>query len=369
MQSGKFTGIKRQMLAAPDLWKFFLHLLFRTKRKLRALNRTRVHNQVLSNSSLFDRRWYLETYPDVAESMVDPVNHYLRRGASEGRDPGPHFSTRAYYALHKDVKAAGVNALLHYLMYGRDERRVVYSAEEGRLALSRQDPNGLPGDGKRFLPAAPSVRPGGGREEPATASVYRVSFPLVRTRPRPWNAHSVFCPVKGLNQIGLGGIVLGTVAEETSSETVALKEDVVGVLEDFCRMNGVEADGIVQDYGAKTAGLTQFRKRPVVDGGEPVASALERFGNYGLEFRHAGGKTLQVRTGKSKTLTGTVFIRLFQFDPKERGDLLLLSETTVDTTGGRTMDISLADAAGPVLACLNMETGHLMAIAVVPLTV
>src|SRR5262249_39882370 len=46
---------------------------------------------LLAASALFDRGWYLKTYPDVAAAGVDPAIHYLSSGAAEGRDPGPRF--------------------------------------------------------------------------------------------------------------------------------------------------------------------------------------------------------------------------------------------------------------------------------------
>jgi chromosome segregation ATPase len=74
-------------------------------------------------SGLFDADWYLATYPDVAAAGIDPLAHYLEHGASEGRDPGPRFSSRAYLARYPDVAEAGLNPLVHYLEFGRIEGR------------------------------------------------------------------------------------------------------------------------------------------------------------------------------------------------------------------------------------------------------
>ncbi|MGR3378674.1 hypothetical protein [Salipiger abyssi] len=68
---------------------------------------------------LFDATWYLQTYPDVAESGMDPAAHYLSAGTFEGRDPGPAFDTIAYYLANPDIADAGWPALSHYLMFGR----------------------------------------------------------------------------------------------------------------------------------------------------------------------------------------------------------------------------------------------------------
>jgi hypothetical protein len=80
---------------------------------------------------LFDAAWYLVTYPDVAAAGVNPLEHYLRHGAAEGRDPGPLFSTRWYLEAYPDVAAAGVNPLEHYLRRGAAEGRRARSPRAG----------------------------------------------------------------------------------------------------------------------------------------------------------------------------------------------------------------------------------------------
>ena len=62
-----------------------------------------------------DRTWYLQTYPDIATTRLDPVEHYLRFGWREGRDPQPDFSTCGYLEANEEVKG---NPLVHYLRHG-----------------------------------------------------------------------------------------------------------------------------------------------------------------------------------------------------------------------------------------------------------
>ena len=90
--------------------------------------------ETISGSEFFDREWYLKTYPDVAAAEVDPAAHFLTKGAAEGRDPGPRFSTKAYLRRHRDVAAAGVNPLLHYLRLGKSEGRKVTPVLPGTAA-------------------------------------------------------------------------------------------------------------------------------------------------------------------------------------------------------------------------------------------
>lgn len=49
--------------------------------------------RIISKSKLFDRKWYLKTYPDVASSGMDPLKHYINFGWKENRLPYKDFAT------------------------------------------------------------------------------------------------------------------------------------------------------------------------------------------------------------------------------------------------------------------------------------
>jgi hypothetical protein len=114
-------------------------------RRICELLKTLSDLRVIRISGLLDRDWYLERYPDVRKSSIDPLRHYLQYGAAEGRDPGPLFDTGWYLQQYPDVRAARVNALVHYLRHG---------AREGR------DPNPL-FDSDWYLKQHPDVRVSG----------------------------------------------------------------------------------------------------------------------------------------------------------------------------------------------------------------
>ena len=79
---------------------------------------------VAAGSDLFDADWYRARYPDLPEG-IDPVRHYLDFGAAEERDPGPGFSTGWYFAAYPDIAANDVNPLVHYVMHGHAEGRII----------------------------------------------------------------------------------------------------------------------------------------------------------------------------------------------------------------------------------------------------
>jgi hypothetical protein len=84
----------------------------------RLVNKFSSDKKVLADSGLFDADWYLQNYPDVAEAR-----HYLTLGASEGRDPNPFFSTKAYMKFNLDIARSGMNPLVHFVRYGAAKGR------------------------------------------------------------------------------------------------------------------------------------------------------------------------------------------------------------------------------------------------------
>lgn len=88
--------------------------------KLFLVSENRGVKDQITTSGLFDAGWYLQQNADVRAKGLDPLKHYLRFGAGEGRDPSPLFSTKNYLAANPD---AGINPLVHYLRYGKADRR------------------------------------------------------------------------------------------------------------------------------------------------------------------------------------------------------------------------------------------------------
>ena len=69
-------------------------------------------------SGLFDSDWYLAQYPDVADAGIDPLDHFISTGATEGRDPNPLFDSDWYLQQNPEVAAAGLNPLADYAQAG-----------------------------------------------------------------------------------------------------------------------------------------------------------------------------------------------------------------------------------------------------------
>jgi len=71
----------------------------------------------------FDAVYYLEKNPDVAESGMDPWEHFTTFGWHEGRAPFAGFDTAFYQQqlADQDAPVVGRNPFLHWIAVGRDQ--------------------------------------------------------------------------------------------------------------------------------------------------------------------------------------------------------------------------------------------------------
>jgi hypothetical protein len=67
---------------------------------------------------LFDSKFYLRKYPDVAAARMNPLLHYVRHGAAEDRKPHPLFEPGYYRKCCPEAPANGKDLLAHFLASG-----------------------------------------------------------------------------------------------------------------------------------------------------------------------------------------------------------------------------------------------------------
>lgn len=65
---------------------------------------------LIKKSKYFNKKWYLNTYPDVKKAKIDPALHYLKYGWKEGRNPSGMFDNNLYLNKYK----YNANPLVHY---------------------------------------------------------------------------------------------------------------------------------------------------------------------------------------------------------------------------------------------------------------
>jgi len=107
-----------------SLFKVLLrpNLLIIYLRNLIKINR---YCYLIKNSNLFDKEYYLNNNPDVANSVIDPIKHFILHGGKEKRNPSSHFDTSFYLKTHPDVSASNMNPLIHYILHGEKEKRKI----------------------------------------------------------------------------------------------------------------------------------------------------------------------------------------------------------------------------------------------------
>ncbi len=72
--------------AASEIGRIVRVLLEAPKSRWKNLNSPQVQAELLVKSNIIDPDWYLSSHKDVAAAGVDPVSHYISHGAQEGRE-------------------------------------------------------------------------------------------------------------------------------------------------------------------------------------------------------------------------------------------------------------------------------------------
>ena len=94
------------------------------------------HGGKVSPLAEFDVPWYLDTYRDIAEARIDPVEHYMIQGYKEARNPSPRFDTRFYRQRYLNG-SGDENPLLHYLR-NRDSTELHTCLPESETTIPRE---------------------------------------------------------------------------------------------------------------------------------------------------------------------------------------------------------------------------------------
>ncbi|AFU97743.1 hypothetical protein [Simiduia agarivorans] len=119
MQSKEMDSVKSSFV-----WKGFAPIRM-VKKALRGDGYENILSDcaLLLTSEYFDVQWYLEAYKDVAEAGINPAEHYIKYGASEGRYPSLKFDGNWYLSHYPDVANSGMNPLIHFIKFGQAEGR------------------------------------------------------------------------------------------------------------------------------------------------------------------------------------------------------------------------------------------------------
>ena len=83
--------------------------------------------KVIERSPFFDGKWYMEKYGIKG----DPAKHYLEEGWLLEYDPSDRFSSKDYLINNPDIR--GINPLLHYEVFGKNEGRRPFVPKQGKI--------------------------------------------------------------------------------------------------------------------------------------------------------------------------------------------------------------------------------------------
>lgn len=78
---------------------------------------------LVAQSGMFDVGYYRRANPDVADSGMDPILHYITNGFSEGREPSEFFDGQTYAERYPDVRSSNLAPLVHWMRVGLHEGR------------------------------------------------------------------------------------------------------------------------------------------------------------------------------------------------------------------------------------------------------
>ncbi|MFO8111973.1 MAG: hypothetical protein R6T92_05630, partial [Desulfosalsimonadaceae bacterium] len=78
---------------------------------------------LIKGCKLFDRKYYAKDNPGFKRVMNDPIEHYIKFGAKEMKNPSVLFDTLFYLQHNRDINPDNINPLYHFIKYGQLEKR------------------------------------------------------------------------------------------------------------------------------------------------------------------------------------------------------------------------------------------------------
>ena len=75
-------------------------------------------------TEIWDSEFYLKENPDVANAKMDPLEHYIKHGWKEGRNPSKECKTATYLMINHDCKLMNISPIEHY--YINCQMRVLF---------------------------------------------------------------------------------------------------------------------------------------------------------------------------------------------------------------------------------------------------
>ena len=111
-----------------------LYLFLKSKGRVKKFQVNKKIYDSLKESEWFDKKYYNEHYPNIKNSQMDPLLHYILFGFKEGKFPSKKFKEtyhtlnelklldkKYYYKRYPNIKNSQMDPLLHYILIGDKE--------------------------------------------------------------------------------------------------------------------------------------------------------------------------------------------------------------------------------------------------------
>lgn len=107
-------------------------------RKPKTFNLDKTLYRIISESGLFDPQFYLAKYKDITVETGDLIEHFLEYGGFERRSPSKEFNTAFYLDKYPDVIETGLNPLVHYMLIGERQNRLInYTSLDNQFLVNQ----------------------------------------------------------------------------------------------------------------------------------------------------------------------------------------------------------------------------------------
>jgi len=80
---------------------------------------------LVSKSEYFDKSYVVSELQKLGLNVKEPLDFFVSFGAELEISPSEKFDTKSYLAMNPDVRESGINPLLHYIKHGKAEGRVL----------------------------------------------------------------------------------------------------------------------------------------------------------------------------------------------------------------------------------------------------
>ncbi len=87
--------------------------------------RARKDKALIAQSEYFDKEYVAKQLKQLGLKVKNHLEFFLSYGAALELSPSEKFDTKSYLAMNPDVKDSGINPLLHYIKHGKAEGRVL----------------------------------------------------------------------------------------------------------------------------------------------------------------------------------------------------------------------------------------------------